>query len=89
MTATTRSISEPRTLAHPASVAVATRRRDRRSRRSGMTDYPRPNPGRALSRKIAPLFHPRSGFRFIRTTFARIDPPSPNIHLILLTFKRK
>jgi hypothetical protein len=54
-----------------------------------MTDYPRPNPGRAPSLKIAPLFHPHSGFRFIRTTFARIEPASPNIHLILLTFKRK
>ncbi|WP_175726785.1 hypothetical protein [Burkholderia ambifaria] len=54
-----------------------------------MTDYPRPNPGRALSRKIAPLFHPHSGFRFIRTTIPRIDPAARNIHLILLTFKRK
>ncbi|WP_448167979.1 hypothetical protein [Burkholderia ambifaria] len=89
MTATTRSISEPLALAHPASVAVATRRRDRRSCRLGMTDYPRPNPGRAPSLKIAPLFHPRSGFRFIRTTIPRIDPAARNIHLILLTFKRK
>jgi hypothetical protein len=39
--------------------------------------------------KSRSFFHPRSGFRFIRTTFARIEPASPNIHLILLTFKRK
>ncbi|QQJ97667.1 hypothetical protein JG536_03070 [Burkholderia ambifaria] len=54
-----------------------------------MTDYPRPNPGRALSRKIAPLFHPHSGFRFIRTTIPRIDPAARGIHLILLMLKRK
>jgi len=54
-----------------------------------MTDYPRPNPGRAPSLKIAPLFHPHSGFRLIRTTIPRIEPPSRNIHLILLTSKRK
>jgi len=34
-------------------------------------------------------FHPRSGFRFIRTTIPRIEPASRNIHLILLMLKRK